>query len=56
MFAPSEYAVYGPVIVPAPEGEDAVALWGLVQGMQRFPHLYELKRPKTDADIAACGR
>lgn len=44
--------LYGPVVVPAPTGEDAIALWDLVQATRRFPHLYELKRPKTDADMA----
>ena len=43
--------LYGPVITPAPEGDDAVALWDLVAATRRFPHLYELKRPKTDADV-----
>jgi predicted DsbA family dithiol-disulfide isomerase len=51
----SEYAVYGPVVVPAPEGDDAVALWDLVKGMQRFPHLYELRHPKTMDDILHVG-
>lgn len=45
------YAVYGPVVVPAPTGEDAVALWELVRAMPRFPHLYELRHPKTRADL-----
>jgi hypothetical protein len=48
----SGYAVYGPVIVPAPTGADALALWDLVSAMQRFPHLYELRHPKTGADLA----
>jgi predicted DsbA family dithiol-disulfide isomerase len=47
----SGYAVYGPVVVPAPTGGDALALWDLVRGMQRFPHLYELRHPKTTADL-----
>jgi 2-hydroxychromene-2-carboxylate isomerase len=55
VFQPSEYAVYGPVVVPAPEGEDALALWDLVQGMQRFPHLYELRHPKTADDLLHIG-
>jgi len=45
------YAVYGPVVVPAPTGADAVALWELVRSMQRFPHLYELRHPKTMDDL-----
>ena len=31
------YATYGPVVVPAPTGDDAVALWDLVQGMAALP-------------------
>lgn len=52
----SGYAVYGPVVVPAPEGEDAVALWELVRGMQRFPHLYEVRHPKTTDDLRHIGQ
>lgn len=44
-------SVYGPVVTPAPRGEEALALWQVVQGFRRFPHLYELKRPKTPADM-----
>jgi protein-disulfide isomerase-like protein with CxxC motif len=47
----SGYTVYGPVVVPAPEGDDALALWNLVSQMQRFPHLYELRHPKTTDDL-----
>ena len=43
--------VYGPVVVPAPTGKDAIALWELVRSMQLFPYLYELRRPKTHADL-----
>ncbi len=52
---PGDYAVYGPVVVPAPEGDDAVALWDVVRGMTRFPHLYELRHPKTIDDITHIG-
>ena len=47
------YAVYGPVVVPAPTGDDAVALWELVRSMQRFPQLYELRHPKTLDDLTS---
>jgi 2-hydroxychromene-2-carboxylate isomerase len=47
----SGYAIYGPVIVPAPSGDDAIALWELVCAMRRFPHLYELRHPKTGEDL-----
>jgi hypothetical protein len=32
-------------------GEDAVALWQLVNLWRRFPHLYEIKRPKGAEDM-----
>jgi 2-hydroxychromene-2-carboxylate isomerase len=51
-----EYALYGPVVVPAPTGDDAVALWELVGSMQRFPQLYELRHPKTTGDITNVAR
>ena len=47
----SGYAIFGPVIVPPPTGEDAIALWDLVKSMERFPHLYELRHPKTTDDL-----
>src|SRR6476646_7300742 len=31
--------------------DDAVALWHLVRGMERFPYLYELRHPKTHDDL-----
>jgi 2-hydroxychromene-2-carboxylate isomerase len=55
VFAATDYAVFGPVVSPAPEGEEAVALWELVKGMQRFPHLYELRHPKTTDDLLHIG-
>jgi hypothetical protein len=42
--------IYGPVVTPAPTGERAGRLWDLVAGWSEFPHLYELRRPKTPAD------
>jgi 2-hydroxychromene-2-carboxylate isomerase len=42
--------LYGPVITPAPTGDEAGRLWDLVSGWVEFPHLYELRRPKTGAD------
>ncbi len=43
--------LYGPVITPAVFGDDALALWDLVTATRRFPHLYEIKRPKTQLDM-----
>ena len=46
-----ESYLYGPVITPAPIGTAARALWDLVLATRQFPHLYEIKRPKTDRDM-----
>jgi 2-hydroxychromene-2-carboxylate isomerase len=43
---------FGPVVTPAPEGEAAGRLWDAVAAWTEFPHLYELRRPKTPADWA----
>lgn len=48
---PSGKAVYGPVVVPAPMGDDALALWDLTEAYTRIPGLYELKTPKTGDDL-----
>jgi 2-hydroxychromene-2-carboxylate isomerase len=42
--------LFGPVVTPAPTGEAAGRLWDLVAGWAEFPHLYEVRRPKTAAD------
>jgi 2-hydroxychromene-2-carboxylate isomerase len=46
-------ALFGPVLVDPPTGPAALRLWELVTGWLEFPHLYELQRPKTGADIDA---
>ena len=43
--------LYGPVVTPAPMGDEALALWDLVTLWRRFPHLYEIKRPKSGEDM-----
>jgi 2-hydroxychromene-2-carboxylate isomerase len=43
--------LYGPVLTPAVYGDDAVELWDIMSRLRRFPHLYEIKRPKTDDDM-----
>ena len=48
-------AIFGPVIVPAPTGDDALRLWELVHGASQFPHFYEMKVPKTADDLAHIG-
>jgi 2-hydroxychromene-2-carboxylate isomerase len=44
-------ALFGPVLVNPPAGKDAVRLWEHVTGWLEFPHVYELQRPKSRADI-----
>jgi 2-hydroxychromene-2-carboxylate isomerase len=44
-------ALFGPVLVDPPAGQDAVRLWEHVTGWLEFPHVYELQRPKSAADI-----
>ena len=44
--------VYGPVVAPAPTGQDALELWELTVAYSKVPHLYELKTPKADEDMA----
>jgi 2-hydroxychromene-2-carboxylate isomerase len=47
---PGGKAVFGPVVVPAPLGDDALALWDLTIAYSRIPGLFELKTPKTTDD------
>jgi 2-hydroxychromene-2-carboxylate isomerase len=42
--------LFGPVITPAPTGEAAARLWDVVMSWNEFPHLYEMRRPKTADD------
>lgn len=46
-------SLFGPVVKDPPTGEDAIRLWGLVTGWLHFPHLYEIQRPKSTADLRA---
>lgn len=48
---PGDRHVYGPVVAPAPTGKDAIALWEMTVAYAAVPHLYEMKTPKTDADL-----
>jgi hypothetical protein len=48
-------AVFGPVVVPAPEGSDALELWDLTVAYAHFPGLYEIKTPKMQADLEHIG-
>jgi 2-hydroxychromene-2-carboxylate isomerase len=53
VFAGDQRALFGPVVVPAPAGDEALALWDLVLAYRRIPGLYEMKTPKTDEDQRA---
>jgi 2-hydroxychromene-2-carboxylate isomerase len=48
-------AVFGPVVVPAPMGDEALALWDLTVAYSRVRGLYEIKTPKTPTDMAFIG-
>lgn len=49
-------AIFGPVVVPAPMGDDALALWDLTLAYRRIHGLYEIKTPKTKEDLALIAR
>ncbi|MBV8462999.1 MAG: DsbA family protein [Acidimicrobiales bacterium] len=49
-------ALFGPVLVDPPAGDDALRLWDLVCGWLEFPHLFELQRPKDASAVDAIGR
>ena len=48
-----ERALFGPVLIEPPAGEAAVRLWRLLTGWLEFPALYEVQRPKSQADLQA---
>jgi protein-disulfide isomerase-like protein with CxxC motif len=50
-----DQAFFGPVVLTAPTGAAAVRLWDLVTGWREFGDLFELRRPKTDADMVRIG-
>lgn len=45
------HAMFGPVVVPAPNGDDAMKLWEIAKSSADFPGLFEIKRPRTQADL-----
>ncbi|MEO8163725.1 MAG: DsbA family protein [Ilumatobacteraceae bacterium] len=47
---PSNRAMFGPVVVPAPMGDEALKLWELAKAYNSFPGLFEIKTPKTGHD------
>ncbi|MGA0878090.1 MAG: DsbA family oxidoreductase [Ilumatobacteraceae bacterium] len=49
-------AIFGPVVVPAPMGDEALALWDVTLAYRRIRGLYEIKTPKTKDDLAFIAR
>jgi len=45
-------ALFGPVLIQPPTGHAAIRLWQLLIAWLEFPHLYEVQRPKSPADLA----
>ena len=52
---PGGRPLFGPVVLPAPQGEKATELWNIVESYTKFPGLYEIKTPKTDQDMEMIG-
>jgi DSBA-like thioredoxin domain len=52
----SGQCLFGPVLVDPPIGPAALTLWNVVTGMVELPHVYELQRPKSQADAELIGK
>ena len=46
-----DFAFFGPVISPAPKGEEAGKLWDGVVGVASYPGFFEIKRSRTVGPI-----
>ena len=53
LFFPDGQCLFGPVLLDPPRGGAALRLWDAVTAWTEFPQLYELQRPKGNADAAA---
>ncbi len=51
VIALSDYAFFGPVISPAPKGEEAAKLWDGVVAVAAYPGFFEIKRSRTVGPI-----
>ena len=51
LFFPDGQCLFGPVVIDPPSGDAALRLWDAVVAWTEFPHLYELQRPKSTADL-----
>lgn len=56
LFFADGQTLFGPVLVDPPRGEEALKLWNVVTGMADLPHVYELQRPKAQADQELIAR
>ena len=45
-----DQALFGPVLIDPPFGDEALRLWNAVTAWLEFPHLYEIQRPKSRHD------
>ena len=52
LFFPDGQCLFGPVLIDPPAGDAAERLWDAVVAWTAFPHLYEIQRPKGQADAA----
>jgi 2-hydroxychromene-2-carboxylate isomerase len=48
---PDGRSIFGPVVVPAPQGADAERLWDVTLAFNDIPRLYEMRHPKTRIDL-----
>jgi hypothetical protein len=46
-----DFAFFGPVISPAPKGEEAGKLWDGVVNVASYPGFFEIKRSRTVGPI-----
>ena len=53
---PNQRTIFGPVVVPAPTGADALKLWDMCNAYSEIDGLFELKTPKTQSDLRMIAR
>jgi len=46
----AEHCLFGPVLIDPPTGAAALRLWNATTAWLEFPHVWEIQRPKSDAD------
>jgi predicted DsbA family dithiol-disulfide isomerase len=53
---PTGRAIFGPVVVPAPKGQEAINLWNMCTTYSEIDGLFEIKTPKTKTDLHMIAR